>query len=234
MSEKSNYKKIKTDIPMWEIDGNEKLTNYAAIIAEINFQLKSLEKELIETNENIDAIDKRINLYLGNVLNIRNFVQSEYAILITEDYHINVYTLDSIDKDIDDEDYELEVTDLPSEPFLVHKSNSKQALKIVNYLEEYNDLISEYNDEMEYYESYADDHKTLWTEVKDVVKQLNFLSVKDSEIEIEEDEEEIEYFDDKKHILIIAQNSSNEWGFRYINKKDEKKLNKLLLKQHEE
>lgn len=222
-------KLIKANIPMWEIEGNDKINDYAEEIAEVSLQLKSIEAEIKEINENIEGIDSRINIYLSNVLNIPDFKQSKHAVLIRDDYNIEIYDAKDIEtSELDIEDYGniTGAVDLP-EPLMTCKSGKKQTLKILNYLNEYNSLVDDFNSSIDEYTDYSESHEELWTEVKEIVKTLKYFKLHDND-------EEVESFDINKHILLIALNDSEEWGFKYIRKEDEKEFNKLLKEESSE
>lgn len=216
-------KKIESNVPMWEIDGNSTMQNYAEEIAGITLQMKNLENELQEMNDNVEILNKRINIYLGNIFGIQDFEQSKYAIIVKEDYKIEIYNVDDIELD---EDGEYITEELP-EPLLVHKSNTKQTTKILNQLREYNDLIDDFNICFEDCDDYLEAHKLLWSEVKHLARTIKFFST------ATEEGEEIEVYNEEKHVLLIAQNSFNEWGFKYIRKEDEDSFNQYLYTQLE-
>ncbi|AEO93349.1 gp78 [Bacillus phage G] len=225
----SDFKKIISNVPIWEIDGNKQIKKYAKEIAEVTIQLKSLESELEEMNEDIVAADKRVNMYLSNVLGLENFEQSKQAIFVRENHKIEIYNVEDLKKGKSDEEFEDEeilLEDLP-EPLYIHKSNPKQTMKILNQLEFYNDLLDDFSILLDEFDNYAESHKLLWVEVKKMVGGMKFLA-------LETDDEEIESYSEEKHLLLIAQNSSEEWGFKYIRKEDEEKFNNCLSEQLQE
>lgn len=223
MSDRKLSKLLQANVPMWEIDGDETISSYAEQIADINFQLKSLEVELEETNENVESLDNRINMYLGNIFGIKDFEQSKHAISIEDNSDIAVYNI----ADIDTESGEPITRESLPDPVLVYKSNIKQSTKIFNYLSDFNDLVDEFNIGLEDYESYIESHKELWSKAKETMKTVKYFKLYDG------NKDEIEVYNEEDHVLLIAQNEKEEWGFRYIRKEDESKFNDFVSEKIE-
>lgn len=226
MSRKKNKNELpKPNVDMWEIEGNEEVKEYAEEIADIVFLLTSLEKELKDMNDSVEVTNNRINIYLGNIFGIQNFEQNKHAIIIREKYLIDVYNVEDIPNDIDDVD--VSIDSLP-EPVLKHQSNVKQTKKILEQLNNYNDLVDDFNILLDEYTGYLESHSTVWDEAKQVINNLYLLALED------DSEQDTEFYDEEKHALLIAENEDNEWGFRYIRKEDESKFNNFLSEKLEE
>lgn len=217
---KDSFKQIESNVPMWAID-NDKLKIYAKNIAKVSLELKSLERELKELSDKIESFNNRLNIYLSNVFEIPNFEHSQHALLIKENNEIAIYPIEMIQNQND-----IDFDNLP-EPKYTKKLSHKRMLKVFNQLKEFNELVDEFNSYLEEYEEFLKEHSTLWKEVKELVKNLTIISVRDNN----DTEDDFEEFDEDKHVLVIVQDINNEWGFRYIKKEDEEEFNKFVLSQ---
>jgi hypothetical protein len=212
-------KLIESNVPMWEIDGNDKLSRYASAIAELSFEIKKAEHEMVQLNQEIESSHQRINMYIGNVLGIQDYEHLENVLVVNEQFQISIYPTEVFEQANGNADA------LP-ETDQTYTINKKLVQKIVDMLFGYNDLIDAFDELNAEYTDALKEHKQSWVDVKKIVQNINYL-----QLHTQEPSTDVEGFDDEKHTLIIVQNKQGEWGFRYIRKEDEKAFNEFIHSQ---
>lgn len=210
---KKSSKKLK--IPMWEIDRNTKIKDYAEQIVEINQDMQELEFELINHKSNIEAYSKRIDIYLTNIFKKPNFKHAEHVIKMLEGNKASIYKRKHIMKNdgiIDDK----------IKPSFVCQLTKQQVDKIMVNLNDYNEYIDEFDEIIDEYEEAMEIHQQLWDDVKDELRNTKFIRI------LEKEQNEVEEYDEEKHVLVITQDKKDDWNFKYIRKEDEETFNKFL------
>ncbi|MNJ90136.1 hypothetical protein D3C87_77300 [compost metagenome] len=214
-------KSIELNIPMWEIDRNAGINDFANQIIEIRMDLSELEIDLVTINKDIAVYNKRIDIYLSNVFNKPNFKHSDHVIALKENKDIHIFKRKNVSKNNESTE--------GLKPTFVIKINQKRIIRIMEILNDYNELIDEFDDLLAEYEDTADIHTELWSDVKSALKNTKFLRIYDNN----KKDQEIEEFDEEKHFLVIVPNNKNAWGFKYIRKEDENKFNEFMEAQSE-
>lgn len=213
------------DLPMWGIVGDEGLDELAEIIAEIRDEIIDIEKEILQKEAELDAINGRLNIYIKNALCIEDYDNTKDLIVINEKNEASIYPQSILD------DETIDVKNLPNSE-KTYKVTKKQSEKIVEYMESYSYIVYDYEDLIEEYDEIVDYHDQLWDNIHESLCDSKFLKVYSKEtIDIEE---QIEPFNKKKHLLLIVKNEDGNWGFKYIRKKDEKKFFKMVQDKKEE
>lgn len=214
-------KSVELNVPMWEIDRNAGINDFANQIIEIRIDLNELEMDLIELKKAIEVYNKRIDIYLSNAFNKPNFKHSEHLLALRGNNDIRVFKRTNVSKN----NGSIEGI----RPSFVVKMNQKRIAKIMENLNDYNDLIDDFDELLIEYEDAADLHAELWSDVKSALKSTKFLRIYDNSKE----KQEIEEFDEEKHSLVIVSDNKNTWGFKYIRKEDEDKFNEFMRLQEE-
>ena len=207
----------KLDVPMWGIVGDDGLNELAAIIAELRSEIKIIEKEILKSESNIDALNQRLNTYVKTILSIEDYDNAKDLLIINEKNEACIYPHTTLDEDLD-------LKNLP-ETDNQYKITAKQSQKIIDQMNSDGDLVFEYEDLLDEYDELVLGHDELWDEIHNSLASTNFFQVHDSKIE---KESEVEFFSKKKHTLFVVKEENETWSFKYIRKKDEKKFYKHI------
>jgi hypothetical protein len=217
--------KKKIELPIWGIVGDDNLSELAALISELRVEIKDIEQELVKKEEEMDVINGRLNIYINNSLGINDFDNNKDFLVINEKNEAFVYPQELlVEKDIQ------EISNLP-EPEVKYQISKKQSEKIIKYMDDYAEISFEYEDLMDECDELLDYHDQLWDDIHQSLSDSKFLKVYNKE---SVEDENMETFDSKKHMLFVVKDESESWSFKYIRKKDEKKFYKQIEENKKE
>jgi hypothetical protein len=208
------------NVPMWGIVGDSGLNELAGVIAELRKEIKIIEEEAIKKESEIEATNQRLNMYIKTILDIEEYDNSKDLLIINEKNEACIYPHDTIESEAD-------LINLPPTD-KKYKITYKQAEKIKNYMESYSYIVFDYEDLLDSYDDLVEEHEELWSHIHNSLEDTSFFQVHDSK---KEQENDVEMFNKKKHLLFIVKEETGKWGFKYIRKKDENKFYKMIDEQ---
>jgi hypothetical protein len=212
----------KINLSIWSFEGDTSLSEMAKIIAELKEDIKEIDNLLYEQEEILEALNNRLTIYIKNIFNIDDYDHTKDAIFINEKYLASIYPIEFLTDD------KFEPKKLPNSD-RSYQITRNQAQRIADYVNEYAVLSIEYENQLSEYDELFDYHEEIWDGIHRSIRERNLLHVVR-----QESNDEIEIFDEKKHILLVLKDESGSWGFRYIRKKDEKKFHKFIEQNKKE
>ena len=208
------------NVPMLGIVGDTGLNELAGVIAELRKEIKIIEEEALKKESDLEAMNQRLNMYIKTILDIEDYDNSKDLLIINEKNEACIYPHNTIGSESD-------LTNLPPTD-QKYKITYKQAEKIINYMESYSYVVFDYEDLLDEYDNLVEEHEELWSHIHESLEDSKFFQIHDGK---KEQENDIEMFNQKKHLLFVVKEESGRWGFKYIRKKDEKKFYKMIDEQ---